>query len=210
MDSEKDRLSKPPVNANAVNSSTYHPSVLVVISHYNAWSSDQLIALLDQMWSVPAGYPFQARIVANRAEPHDLALPLQVPVCRGPLSPERWVQYSARGSKAGASLRFSTRICFFRRNARSSGPDGFGPSYRRRTSPRRTRGREPQLRAFLGASGAITHTPRLIGSIANSLRNTARRWATTQPIFSLWCSSHGARSSSGSMVSPLATTRSAL
>lgn len=75
MDSEKDRLLKPPVNASAVNSSTYHPSVLVVISHYNAWSSDQLIALLDQMWSVPAGYPFQARIVVNRAEPRDLALP---------------------------------------------------------------------------------------------------------------------------------------
>jgi len=75
MDSEKDGLLKPPVNASAVNSSTYHPSVLVVISHYNAWSSDQLIALLDQMWSVPAGYAFQARIVVKRAEPHDLALP---------------------------------------------------------------------------------------------------------------------------------------
>ncbi len=69
MDSEKDGLLKPPVNASAVNSSTYHPSVLVVISHYNAWSTDQLTALLDQMWSVPAGYAFQARIgssVPNR------------------------------------------------------------------------------------------------------------------------------------------------
>ena len=75
MDSEKDGLLKPPVNASAVNSSTYHPLVLVVISHYNAWSSDQLIALLDQMWTVPAGYPFQTRVVVNRAEPHELALP---------------------------------------------------------------------------------------------------------------------------------------
>ena len=75
MDSEKDRLLKPPVNAGAVSSSTDHPSVLVVISHYNAWPSDQLIALLDQMRSVPAGCPFHARIVVNRAEPHDLALP---------------------------------------------------------------------------------------------------------------------------------------
>ena len=47
----------------------------MVISHYKAWSPDQLVALLDQMWTVPAGHPFQARVVVNRADPHDLALP---------------------------------------------------------------------------------------------------------------------------------------
>jgi hypothetical protein len=75
MDSEKGRHLKRPVNTDLANSTADKPTVLVVISHYNAWASDQLITLLDQMHTVPAGYPFQTRIVVNRAEPHDLDLP---------------------------------------------------------------------------------------------------------------------------------------
>ncbi|MGC8641948.1 MAG: hypothetical protein ACP5XB_18940 [Isosphaeraceae bacterium] len=54
---------------------SFNPSVLVVISHYNAWKTDQLVALLDQVASVPAGYPFQLRIVVNQAMPKPLELP---------------------------------------------------------------------------------------------------------------------------------------
>ena len=75
MDLGKDGLLKSMVNANVVNSSTTHPSVLVVISHYNAWPSDQLVGLLDRMWTIPAGHPFQTRVVVNRAERHELTLP---------------------------------------------------------------------------------------------------------------------------------------
>ena len=50
-------------------------SCLVVISHYNVWATDQLIALLDQTKSVPAGHPFRCRVVVNQAEPKPLDLP---------------------------------------------------------------------------------------------------------------------------------------
>jgi hypothetical protein len=49
--------------------------VLIVISHYNAWESDQLIALLDQISGTPAGHPYQLRIVVNQAQPRSLQLP---------------------------------------------------------------------------------------------------------------------------------------
>jgi hypothetical protein len=49
--------------------------VLVVISHYNVWETEQLIALLDQIANIPAGYPFRLRIVVNQARPQPLQLP---------------------------------------------------------------------------------------------------------------------------------------
>ncbi len=51
------------------------PTAAIVVSHYNAWPTDQLIALLDQMQSVPAGYPFSVRVVVNQAEDKRLELP---------------------------------------------------------------------------------------------------------------------------------------
>ena len=50
-------------------------SALVVVSHYNAWPTDQLVALLDQLQTVPSGYPFSVRVVVNQAEDKPLILP---------------------------------------------------------------------------------------------------------------------------------------
>lgn len=50
-------------------------STLVVVSHYNAWPTDNLVALLDQMATIPAGMPFQTRVVVNQAEDRPLDLP---------------------------------------------------------------------------------------------------------------------------------------
>jgi hypothetical protein len=47
----------------------------VVVSHYNAWPTDQLVALLDQIRAIPAGHPFATRVVVNRAEDRPLELP---------------------------------------------------------------------------------------------------------------------------------------
>jgi hypothetical protein len=49
--------------------------VLIVISHYNAWETDQLIALLDQIAETPAGHPYRLRIVVNQARPKSIHLP---------------------------------------------------------------------------------------------------------------------------------------
>jgi hypothetical protein len=49
--------------------------VLVVVSHYNAWPTDQLVGLLDGMREVPSGWPFSALVVVNRAAPRRLVLP---------------------------------------------------------------------------------------------------------------------------------------
>ncbi len=45
------------------------------MSHYNAWPTDQLVKLLDQIQTVPAGYPFSVRVVVNQAEDKRLELP---------------------------------------------------------------------------------------------------------------------------------------
>jgi hypothetical protein len=50
-------------------------SFLVVISHYNAWPTDQLLALLDQIHSIPSGHPFRCRVVVNQAVDTPLELP---------------------------------------------------------------------------------------------------------------------------------------
>lgn len=50
-------------------------SALVIISHYNAWPTDQLVALLDQTRSIPSGYPFRTLIVVNQALDRPLELP---------------------------------------------------------------------------------------------------------------------------------------
>lgn len=50
-------------------------STMVVVSHYNARPTGDLVALLDQLRSVPAGATFRARVVVNRAEDRDLVLP---------------------------------------------------------------------------------------------------------------------------------------
>jgi hypothetical protein len=51
------------------------PTALVIISHYNAWPADQLIALLDQLHRVPSGHPFRCLVVVNRAVDESLRLP---------------------------------------------------------------------------------------------------------------------------------------
>ncbi len=50
-------------------------TAVVVVSHYNAWPTDQLVALLDQIRTVPAGYPFTPLVVVNQAEDKPLDLP---------------------------------------------------------------------------------------------------------------------------------------
>ena len=50
-------------------------NTLVVVSHYNAWPTDQLVALLDQIKAIPAGCPFDCRVVVNQAKPGPLELP---------------------------------------------------------------------------------------------------------------------------------------
>jgi len=51
------------------------PPVCVVISYYDARPSEQLVALMDQIASVPAGVPFRARIVVNQ----EVMAPLELP-----------------------------------------------------------------------------------------------------------------------------------
>jgi hypothetical protein len=48
---------------------------LVVVSHYNAWPTDHLLTLLDELKAVPAGHPFRSRVVVNQAEDKLLELP---------------------------------------------------------------------------------------------------------------------------------------
>lgn len=48
---------------------------LVIISHYNAWPTDQLVALLDQIHDIPSGHPFQCLVVVNQAIDRPLELP---------------------------------------------------------------------------------------------------------------------------------------
>lgn len=50
-------------------------TTLVVISHYNAWAPDKLVALLDQVATLPAGAGFEICVVVNQAEPSELVLP---------------------------------------------------------------------------------------------------------------------------------------
>lgn len=50
-------------------------TALVVVSHYNAWPTDHLVALLDQLVTVPAGREFRCRVVVNQAQPKPLELP---------------------------------------------------------------------------------------------------------------------------------------
>ena len=50
-------------------------TAVVIVSHYNAWPTDQLVKLLDQMRTIPAGYPFSVRVVVNQAENKSLELP---------------------------------------------------------------------------------------------------------------------------------------
>jgi hypothetical protein len=50
-------------------------TVLVVIAHYNARPTDNLISLLESMQTMPAGWPFAVRVVVNVALPKVLALP---------------------------------------------------------------------------------------------------------------------------------------
>ncbi|WP_165063786.1 hypothetical protein [Paludisphaera rhizosphaerae] len=47
----------------------------LVVSHYNAWPTDQLLALLDQTKEIPAGVPFRTRVVVNQAVDKRLELP---------------------------------------------------------------------------------------------------------------------------------------
>jgi hypothetical protein len=49
--------------------------VLIVISHYDARPAEPLCALVEQLESVPAGWPFRLRIVVNQAGPAPRDLP---------------------------------------------------------------------------------------------------------------------------------------
>ncbi len=51
------------------------PTALVVIAHYAARPAAPLIALLDQLRAAPAGWPFDLRVVVNRAGADRLVLP---------------------------------------------------------------------------------------------------------------------------------------
>lgn len=48
---------------------------LVVVSHYDGWAPDQLIALLDQLRDVPAGAAFDVCVVVNQCGNAVLTLP---------------------------------------------------------------------------------------------------------------------------------------
>ena len=50
-------------------------ATLVVISHYNEWPADMVVALLDQVATVPAGMPFEVCVVVNQQRPEPLVLP---------------------------------------------------------------------------------------------------------------------------------------
>jgi hypothetical protein len=50
-------------------------TVLVVVSHYNARPPEQLVALLDGMFTIPSEWPFAVRVVVNQASPQRLVLP---------------------------------------------------------------------------------------------------------------------------------------
>jgi hypothetical protein len=52
-------------------------AALVVISHYNAWPTDQLVALLNQVREIPSGHPFRCLIVVNQAVDRPLELPAE-------------------------------------------------------------------------------------------------------------------------------------
>lgn len=50
-------------------------TAVVVVSHYNAWPTDQLVKLLDQIQAIPSGHPFSVQVVVNKAEDKPLELP---------------------------------------------------------------------------------------------------------------------------------------
>jgi hypothetical protein len=50
-------------------------STLVVICHYNAWSTQHLLSLCDELFSIDAGADFDVTIVVNRAKDINLELP---------------------------------------------------------------------------------------------------------------------------------------
>jgi hypothetical protein len=49
--------------------------IRVVVSHYNERPTDRLVALLDDMSRLPAGWPCSTLVVVNRARPRALVLP---------------------------------------------------------------------------------------------------------------------------------------
>ena len=61
----------------SVSSLAIMQSALVVISHYNAWPTDKLVALLNQIREIPSGHPFRCLVVVNRAVDRPLELPAE-------------------------------------------------------------------------------------------------------------------------------------
>ncbi len=47
----------------------------IIVSHYNRWPTTQLVALLDQIHTIPAGAPFAVTVVVNQELPEPLVLP---------------------------------------------------------------------------------------------------------------------------------------
>lgn len=65
----------PLVTNNLGNHNRGSMTALVVISHYNEWPADMVVALLDQVVTVPAGMPFDVCVVVNQQRPEPLVLP---------------------------------------------------------------------------------------------------------------------------------------
>jgi hypothetical protein len=61
-----------------INASNVTGRACVIISHYNAWPTEQLFQLLYQTISIPSGHPFRTMVVVNCAEDRQLELPLEL------------------------------------------------------------------------------------------------------------------------------------
>jgi hypothetical protein len=110
-------------------------SALVVISHYNAWPMDHLVALLDQIRSIPSGYPFRCLVVVNKA----VDRPLELPARHADVE----ILYRENtGYNIGAwdyGWRFGTRAdyyLFLQEECKILRPDWLGSSVRRLERPK--------------------------------------------------------------------------
>jgi len=99
---------------------------LVVISHYNAWPTDHLFKLLDEIHAVPAGHPFRCRVVVNQAEDKRLDLPSRYADVEV-LYRENLGYNIGLGITAGGIPRRLMSSCSSRTNAGSSAQAGSWP-----------------------------------------------------------------------------------
>ncbi len=113
-------------------------TAVVVISHYNAWPTDQLVKLLDQIQAIPAGYPFALRIVVNQARDGRLRA---ARAARGDpeihVPRERRLQHRRLGPRLAARPRGLTDYLFLQEECAIQRPGGLaqGASSGRRNGP---------------------------------------------------------------------------